>query len=164
MKMMMNRFLLTISAALMLAASAASAANDSCTDGKDDHKKSEKIAYLTSEIDLTPEEAEKFWPVYNEAFKSRKAAIKRVVCIYKELKKLSNEGASEEQLKAKTEEYIEALGLISEVDRQYLPRFQSILPPEKVARYYIAIEAFRKMRSAKWNARHETSGGETAEK
>ena len=28
---------------------------------------SEKIAFLTTEIGLTPEEAQAFWPVYNQA-------------------------------------------------------------------------------------------------
>jgi hypothetical protein len=33
--------------------------------------KSEKIAFITKAIELTPQEAEKFWPVYNEFEKSR---------------------------------------------------------------------------------------------
>ena len=28
--------------------------------------KASKIAYITEQVELTPEEAEKFWPVYNE--------------------------------------------------------------------------------------------------
>ena len=27
---------------------------------------SEKVAFFTVELDLTPEEAQKFWPVYNQ--------------------------------------------------------------------------------------------------
>jgi hypothetical protein len=36
-----------------------------------DKFKSEKIAFITKAIELTPQEAEKFWPIYNEFEKSR---------------------------------------------------------------------------------------------
>ena len=34
--------------------------------------KAQKIAYITSKLDLTPEEAEVFWPIYNEYQKDKK--------------------------------------------------------------------------------------------
>ena len=37
--------------------------------GKNDWRekiKAEKVAFLTTRMDLTPQEAEKFWPVYNQ--------------------------------------------------------------------------------------------------
>ncbi|MDE5732049.1 MAG: hypothetical protein K2H95_03320, partial [Bacteroidales bacterium] len=50
---------------------------------------SEKIAFLTVELDLTPEEAQAFWPVYNmasteldntmqEIFRTHKALAKAI--------------------------------------------------------------------------------------
>ncbi|HFB99791.1 MAG TPA: hypothetical protein ENJ53_03195 [Phaeodactylibacter sp.] len=35
--------------------------------------KAQKIAYITSRLDLTPEEAAIFWPIYNQYEKDRKA-------------------------------------------------------------------------------------------
>ena len=34
-------------------------------DGWRERVRSQKIAFITSEVGLTPQEAEKFWPVYN---------------------------------------------------------------------------------------------------
>ncbi len=45
------------------------AQQDSKPGKREQHKekiKTHKIAFLTDKLDLTPEEAEKFWPVYNE--------------------------------------------------------------------------------------------------
>jgi len=45
------------------------AQQDRSPDKREQHKekiKTHKIAYITDKLDLTPEEAEKFWPVYNE--------------------------------------------------------------------------------------------------
>ena len=48
--------------------------------------KAQKVAYITDELDLTPQEAEKFWPIYNSYDKTlyqlrvldRKAIIERI--------------------------------------------------------------------------------------
>jgi hypothetical protein len=35
-----------------------------------------KVAFITKELDLTPDEAQKFWPVYNQYSKELKTTIK----------------------------------------------------------------------------------------
>ena len=40
--------------------------------------RSERVAFITEELSLTPAEAEKFWPVYNE-FRDRKAEAQREI-------------------------------------------------------------------------------------
>ena len=41
-------------------------------DRKMDNLKSKKIAFITDELMLTPEQAEKFWPLYNAHSKNKK--------------------------------------------------------------------------------------------
>lgn len=41
--------------------------------GQSDKLESARIAYITQKLDLSPEEAEKFWPLYNEFSKERTA-------------------------------------------------------------------------------------------
>jgi len=36
-----------------------------------------KIAYLTNQLNLTPEEAQKFWPIYNRYFSEVKKSTAR---------------------------------------------------------------------------------------
>jgi hypothetical protein len=35
-----------------------------------------KIAFISKKLDLTPEEAQKFWPVYNQYFKEMRQTVK----------------------------------------------------------------------------------------
>jgi len=48
--------------------------------------KSMKVAYITQELNLTPAEAEKFWPVYNEKYK-KVLPIKTVARYYESEKR-----------------------------------------------------------------------------
>lgn len=41
--------------------------------GQSDKIESARIAYITQKLDLSPEEAEKFWPLYNEFSKERRS-------------------------------------------------------------------------------------------
>jgi hypothetical protein len=52
-----------------------------------------KIAYLTKKLDLTPDEAKKFWPVFNqfsEELKNVRSNRKKIsiICLTKNSKKL----------------------------------------------------------------------------
>lgn len=104
---------------------------------------SEKIAFFTSELDLTPEEAQIFWPLYNQYWKDCMAAHGTTV---KYLRLLSGE-KGEKQTDAKileyTDAYVKALSDEQAVLSQYYPRFKEILPIEKVGRIFIAEEKFR---------------------
>ncbi|MBK8353862.1 MAG: hypothetical protein IPL13_00425 [Saprospiraceae bacterium] len=40
-----------------------------------DRIQAQMVAYLTSELSLTPQEAEKFWPLYNE-YKNKERLVK----------------------------------------------------------------------------------------
>ena len=67
---------------IMLAASLIafnSLASNNCQKKGEDWKKkmmSEKIAFFTTEIGITPEEGQAFWPVYNQVNKEKKLTKK----------------------------------------------------------------------------------------
>ena len=46
---------------------------------------SEKIAFLTNEMSLTPKEAQSFWPLYNQAQKEQREAIEASMKAFGEL-------------------------------------------------------------------------------
>ena len=50
-----------------------------------DEIQSQKIAFFTQELDLTPQEAQAFWPVYNENWKKSEAARRTINKSLKEL-------------------------------------------------------------------------------
>ncbi|MFC3414363.1 hypothetical protein [Algoriphagus hitonicola] len=41
-----------------------------------------RIAFITSRLELSPDQAEKFWPIYNEYTESREANLKEMVALY----------------------------------------------------------------------------------
>lgn len=106
-----------------------------------DKMKAEKIAFLTGELALTSEDAERFWPVYHEAERERRAAVKAVGNAYRELDAAIKEG---KDVDAKLQAYLDAQKASQEIDAAFLPKFRKVLSSEQVARLYLAEEKFRR--------------------
>lgn len=109
-----------------------------------DQIQSEKIAFITKEVDLTPEEAQKFWPVYNESNK-QKAEISL------KLKKLNNDyiknrdNLSEKEVEEILSKMIKLKKRQSQVNFESFEDFRAILPADKVLDYYMAEQKFKKI-------------------
>ncbi len=104
--------------------------------------RSEKIAFLTSELDLTPEEAQKFWPVYNQLEKERWEAQK----MRRELEEKvrgAEESISEEKITQLTREFAGSWKTEADLMMEFNEKFLDILPPQKVLRLYKAESEFR---------------------
>jgi len=103
-----------------------------------------RIAFFTRRLNLTPQEAEKFWPVYNE-FQNKKNAIQQE-------RVTINRNFSQNELNMTGKEMNEAADkLISlEVEeaglaQEYHRKFKEILSPVKVLRLYQAENQYRLM-------------------
>ena len=105
---------------------------------------SEKIAFLTAEMDLTPEEAQAFWPVYNEVNKRSDEAMHKVFGTFKALEQALNEGKSEKEVQKLLDEYLKALDMQKEANKEAADKYKKVLPAEKVARLYVGEERFRR--------------------
>ena len=68
----------------------------------------EKIAFITQELDLSPEEAQAFWPVYNQCWKEAREANKKMRDAFGELRGKKGEELSEKEIEAKLDAYIQA--------------------------------------------------------
>lgn len=122
--------------------------------GKEDWKQklmSEKIAFLTAETAMTPEEAQIFWPVYNQIYKERDEIMHLVFKRYKALATAVKEGKSEKELGKYLEDYLNAQEMQREIDNKAGERFKKVLPVEKVAKLYVAEEKFRRSMIHKLN-------------
>lgn len=115
-------------------------------DGKDcDWKqkiKSEKIGFITSELSLTPEEAQVFWPVYNQISELKDKVMHKVHKSYKELEEATQKGGDAAPA---LEQYIKAQKEMQLIDDDAVRKYKSVLPVEKVAKLYVAEERFRRM-------------------
>lgn len=103
----------------------------------------EKIAFITQELDLTPEEAQVFWPVYNQCWKELLAANKKKMDAFGEFRGDKAEGLSDAELEKKLNAYIQANKASSQVMADWYPKFKQVLPLQKVAKLYQAEEAFQ---------------------
>lgn len=107
-----------------------------------DKFKAMKIAYLTDKLSLTPEEAQQFWPIYNE-FESKKKADRKEFRDDKkdmdkeiELSDADIEKRLNERLQLKQDEL--------NLEKEYLAKFKTVLPMKKVGELYKAEESFKR--------------------
>ncbi len=142
----MKRVLTVALAAALLLLSATSAQAQEKKSKKDiqDRWKIEKIAFLTDAMELTTSEAEKFWPVYNKAEAEKKASWKSTMDAYKALNSAIEAGKDDKEVSALLDKYLEALESGKTIDAKYVSEYRKFLSSKKVAKLFIAEEAFRR--------------------
>ncbi|MDP3437123.1 MAG: hypothetical protein Q8S04_07750 [Bacteroidales bacterium] len=106
---------------------------------------SAKIAFFTTEIQLTPKEAEAFWPLYNEYWREREMLMRRTQDAMRVITAYVKDGSpkTEPELVKLMGVYINNVTEEGFIHKVYYDKFFKILPVEKVARLYIAEEQFR---------------------
>lgn len=105
---------------------------------------SEKIAFFTTEIGITPEEAQDFWPVYNQINNERDQIMNEIFKTYKILNDAVEEGKTEKEIEECLNAYLNAQKKIRKLDDDTPARYKKVLSQEKIARLYIAEERFRR--------------------
>ncbi len=110
------------------------------------HPKKEKIesmriGFLTQKLELTSEEAQKFWPVYNEYQKKRDAIHESRM-----KEKMKYKTGLDSLSDAQVEELVDAEIIFKqkglELQKEYHIKFKSVLPIKKVAKLYRAEDQF----------------------
>ena len=90
-----------------------------------------KIAFVTKKLDLSPEESQIFWPVYNQYQKE----IGDLILQRRAAQKDSDTDAVDEDLDIE--------GKIVDVRKKYRKEFSRVLSPEKINQFYQAEREFR---------------------
>ena len=108
----------------------------------------QKIAYFTKELELTSEEAAKFWPLYYQSWEERTHARKTTM---QDLKKLNDAlkadpPKSQEEIKQLADAYLKSYGNEYALVPKYFTKFNQVLPLRKTAKIFQAEENFRVMR------------------
>ena len=146
---------IAIIAASLLICVAGYAQNE--TKCKEDWKQkmmSEKIAFLTMELNLTPEEAQVFWPVYNSENKEADKAIGNTFSCYRALAKALEGGKGEDEISKLLDDYLKAQEEQKNVASKAAAQYKKVLPVEKVAKLYIAEEKFRRQHIRRLHGGH----------
>lgn len=101
-----------------------------------------KIAYLTEKLSLTPDEAQKFWPVYNEYTDKKALAVEE----FRKGKRvyLNTDETPDEEIEKMVNDRIILKQKELDLEKEYLARFKDILPIKKVGLLYQSEENFKR--------------------
>ena len=101
-----------------------------------------KIAFITRELNLTPQEAQVFWPVYNQ-FQDEMKAInkKRATELLDDKLNFDNMSDAELAKAIDNEFYYQQQEL--DLKKKYNEQFKKVLPVRKVAKYWVAEQKFK---------------------
>jgi hypothetical protein len=114
--------------------------------GRHDQKREKyrtmKIAYFTDNLELTPEEAERFWPLYNEFEKQKREFMRKMRQMSKEFTQQSAD-LSEEEAEDIIDGHMKARQQQWDRDLKFHQDLQNILPAKKVMNFYITEVQFR---------------------
>lgn len=107
---------------------------------------SEKIAFITSELDLSPSEAQVFWPVYNQIAKEQHESQKAVKEAYIALMKgLEDENISDKEIDRLFDKYLAVKEANKGNGKAEADMYRRVLPSKKVVKLYVAEEKFRRV-------------------
>jgi len=104
--------------------------------------RAQKIAFITQRMNLTPDEAQVFWPIYNELSQKKDALNKRRKEITFELKN-NKDNYSDAEKEKLADEYINLKLKDANLDLEYYEKFKKVLSIEKVLRLFQAELAFK---------------------
>jgi len=109
----------------------------------------QKVAFITTELNLTPQEAQVFWPVYNQAQDERKT-LRKSQRAHREgdrkegAPKKTLDTMSDKELEVKMDQMMEHQQAELDQKKRYLKKYKEVLPIKKVARLYQAEKKFKR--------------------
>lgn len=108
--------------------------------------KAEKVGFITQKLDLSVEEAQVFWPVYNQFQKECATTGKALRHAMKALKpKCDEQAPTEKEMAELINAYLNAKKDADSVLEKYNKEFLKVIPASKVAKLYIAEEDFKRV-------------------
>ena len=97
-----------------------------------------KIGYLTNKLALTQEQAQQFWPLYNEFSDKRRDLNRRL----RQLRAADPATLSDQQLTANLNQSLTLRQQEVDLEKDYLARFQRVITPRQAAQLYLAERQF----------------------
>ncbi len=110
-----------------------------------DHERfeAEKVAYITQQLSLSVEEAQAFWPVYNQAVKEQREVFAAVREAKKALRDAINEGKSDAEIKPLLDKYLKLRADKRDPMAEHRADFVKAVGESKTAKFYLSEDSFR---------------------
>ena len=99
-----------------------------------------KIAFITTRVALTQDQAQKFWPVYNE-FSGKRRDLNRASRL---LRRDVTEGLSDQQIR---DNFTQSFALRQQeinLEKEYFEKFQKVISLRQVSQLFLAERDFTK--------------------
>ncbi|WP_321374645.1 hypothetical protein [uncultured Draconibacterium sp.] len=139
---MKQLFAILILGLLIFSQTQVNAQNDNNQQDRWERYRTEKVSFLTTKLDLTPDEAQKFWPVYNQMEKERSETQRKRHELEGQVRDAEKNLSNEEMIKL-TREHVQLGKTEANLAEKYNEEFLKILPPVKVIKLYNAENEFR---------------------
>jgi hypothetical protein len=104
----------------------------------------QRVAFITKEVNLTPDEAKVFWPVYNE-YESKRHELRKSLKNSDDFHKVDFEKLSEKEANQMLDNQLVEAQKYLDLRKEYHAKFKAVLPAVKVLKLYDAEREFQKM-------------------
>ncbi|BDS14425.1 Spy/CpxP family protein refolding chaperone [Aureispira anguillae] len=121
---------------------------------KEERIKAVKVAFITEELELTPEQSQGFWPLYNE-MQEKLYALKR-----QHKKKVELDKMSDAEIEAFLEEHLRLSEEKIELHRAYIQKFKAVITLQQIAKLTRSEHRFRRELLKRSKERREGRRGE----
>jgi hypothetical protein len=101
-----------------------------------------KIGFFTKKLNLTSEEAEKFWPVYNDYQGQRNQVQMEKIKLNRNFNQ-NQSSLSDKQMEDMGDKYVDCLVQESNLAVAFHTKLKEVLPPVKVILYYQAENQYK---------------------
>jgi len=109
---------------------------------KREQYEAQKIAFISKKVNFTVQEAQLFWPHYNELKEKRTVLQKRKRQILQKIRQ-EKDKISDKELEKLSDELIDLRFKEAQFEKVYHEKFKGVLPIKKLFRYYLAEEQFK---------------------
>jgi len=112
-----------------------------------------RSAYITEQLDLTVEESQKFWPIFNE-YEAERKKIKKSFSVRKDIDEMTEQEASDfvEQSLVRDQQMLD-------LKRTYFEKFRTAISIKKIARLPRIEKSFRQELIKRMRQNREGYGG-----
>lgn len=110
--------------------------------GQKEKLESYKVAFFTNGLQLTPTEAQTFWPVYNQ-YETEMRAVRKEMRVDKLEMKDQFQYMTDQDVVKFMDDYFANQVKEVEIQKKYFGEFQKILPVRKAAKVFKLEQSFR---------------------
>ncbi|MEI8202273.1 MAG: hypothetical protein WCH34_04625 [Bacteroidota bacterium] len=105
---------------------------------------SQKVAFITEKLSLTPDESKVFWPVYNEYQTKKETLTKEFLDANKALRQKGIDKMTDEEATAFVDNQLIHAQKTLDLKKEYVGKFKKVIPIKKVATLQKAEREFQK--------------------